>query len=180
MKNTTDNGVDFEMEQITPKKQSLYNILVDYDELMFEIEANEGVLTDEQNTALVITEKELQSKSIAYLQVIKSKEAINSQIDDEVKRLQDMKKANNNITSRLKYNLLNAVKTFGDIEVGLNKFSTRKSSSIQVEDINTLPKEYKVVKVVESADKKLLKESIKSGKKIDGVELVYNLNLKIN
>ena len=180
MKQSTDNGVDFEMDQITTKKQSLYNIILDYDELMFDIEEQEGVLTEEQETALMINEKEVQTKTIAYLQVIKSKDAMNSQIDEEVKRLQAMKKRNNSLVSRLKENLLNAVKTFGDIEVGLNKFSTRKSQSITVEDVNTLPKEYKVIKVTESADKKALKEAIKAGEKIDGVELLDNLNLKIN
>ena len=181
MKESTDNGVDFEMEQLQQKKkQSLYNIVVDYDKLMDDIEEAEGVLTDEQIHHLEITEKQLQSKSIAYLSVIKSKEAINTQIDDEIKRLQAMKKRNNSLTSRLKDNLLSAVKIFGEFEVGLNKFGTRKSQSINVEDVNTLPKEFKVIKVTESADKKALKEAIKEGKEIEGVELVDNLNLKIN
>ena len=161
-------------------KTTLYNITINYNELMNEIEANEGVLTDEQINALEITEKELQSKSIAYLEVIKHKEARNTLIDDEIKRLQAMKKVNNNITSRLKDNLLNAVKTFGGFEVGLTKFGTRKSQSIEVEDINSLPKEYKTVKITETANKTELKAAIKRGESIEGVELVDNLNLKIN
>jgi hypothetical protein len=147
---------------------------------MHEIEANEGILTDEQIVALEITEKDLQSKSIAYLEVIKGKEAFVMQIDEEIKRLTALKKVNNNITTRLKDNLLTAVKMFGDFEVGLTKFGTRKSQSITVEDINSLPQQYKNVKVTESADKKLLKEAIKSGEVIAGVELLNNLSLKIN
>ena len=162
------------------KKKSLFNISINYNELMHEIEANEGILTDEQIEALEITEKDLQSKSIAYLEVIKGKEAFVSQIDEEIKRLTALKKVNNNITARLKDNLLNAVKMFGGFEVGLTKFGTRKSQSISVEDVNSLPSEYKVVEITESADKKHLKEAIKSGESIPGVELNDNLSLKIN
>ena len=146
-------------------KNSLYNITTNYNDLMTEIEAAEGVLTDEQITALEITEKELQSKSIAYLEVIKGKEAFNSQIDEEIKRLTAMKKTNNNIAARLKENLLNAVKMFGGFEAGLNKFGTRKSQSIIVD---------------ETANKTELKAAIKRGETIKGVQLVDNLNLKIN
>jgi len=161
-------------------KKSLYNISIDYNELMNDIEDNEGVLTDEQITELEITENQLQSKSIAYLQVIRSKESFNSQIDDEIKRLTSIKKVNSNIVSRLNENLLNAVKMFGEFEVGLNKFGTRKSQSILVDDVNSLPKEFKTIKVTESANKAELKKAIKLGELIPGVELLDNLNLKIN
>ena len=161
-------------------KNSLYNITTNYNDLMTEIEAAEGVLTDEQITALEITEKELQSKSIAYLEVIKGKEAFNSQIDEEIKRLTAMKKTNNNIAARLKENLLNAVKMFGGFEAGLNKFGTRKSQSIIVDEINSLPQEFKTIKITETANKTELKAAIKRGETIKGVQLVDNLNLKIN
>jgi hypothetical protein len=49
-----------------------------------------------------------------------------------------------------------------------------------VEDVNALPKEYKVIKVTEAADKIALKKAIQSGKEIDGVSLINNYNLKIN
>ena len=161
-------------------KKTLFNISINYNELMQEIEAAEGILTEEQIEALEITEKDLQSKSIAYLEVIKGKESFITQIDEEIKRLTQLKKVNNNITTRLKDNLLMAVKTFGAFEVGLTKFGTRRSQSISVEDVNKLPSEFKVVKITESADKKALKEAIKSGEMIYGVELVNNLSLKIN
>jgi len=162
------------------KKQSLFNITVNYNDLMNDIEANEGILTEEQITELEITEKQLQTKSIAYLEVIRGREAFVSQIDEEIKRLTALKKSNNNLVSRLKDNLLMAVKMFGSFEVGLTKFGTRKSQSISVEDINSLPSEFKNVKVTESADKKALKEAIKGGATIDGVSLNKNLSLKIN
>ena len=160
--------------------KSLFNITLEQKVLMHEIESMEGELTPEMEAALQITEAELQQKSIAYLEVIRQKEGFNSLIDAEIKRLQQIKKAGNNVIARLNENLLSAVKTFGTYEVGLQKFGTRKSSQVIVEDVNSLPEQYKVIKVTEAADKMMLKKAIESGEEIKGVYIQENLNLKIN
>lgn len=160
-------------------KKTLYNINEEAQLIFTEIEENGGELTQELEEKLVINKNELQSKSIAYLEVISSSKYMIIRIDDEIKRLQSMKKANQNVIDRLEYNLLTAQETFGDYEVGLTTVTTRKSESIEVLDVNSLPKEYKVIKVTEQADKKKLKEAIKGGKEIDGVRLVENKNLRI-
>ena len=161
-------------------KTSLYQIENEHLALMQQIENAEGEITEEIAEQLEINEGQLQSKSIAYLSVIKSKESFNSQIDEEIKRLQAMKKRNNTLVSNLKNRLLDAVKLFGDFESGLSKFGTRKSSTVEVENVNALPKEFKVIKVTEQADKSALKKAIKEGQKIEGVSIVEKLNLKIN
>ncbi len=161
-------------------KTSLYQIETAHLALMNQIEMAEGEITEEIAEQLEINEGQLQSKSIAYLSVIKSKESFNTQIDDEIKRLQAMKKRNNNLVTNLKNRLLDAVKLFGDFESGLSKFGTRKSSSVEVENVNALPKEFKVIKVTEQADKSALKKAIKEGQEIEGVSIVEKLNLKIN
>ena len=162
--------------------KSLYDITIDQKILINEIEKMEGDITPEMEERLVITKSEIQQKTIAYLEVIQSKESFNSLIDNEIKRLQGMKKTNNNVVERLKDNLLIAVKTFGNFSVGTQKFGTRKSSSIHVDTdkVNSLPKEYKTIKVTEAPDKKALKDAINRGKEIDGVYLIETLNLKIN
>ena len=161
-------------------KKSLYHIEKEYTEIISQVEALGGELTPELEEALTINENELQSKSIAYLEVIGTKEALNTRIDEEIKRLQALKKSNGNLVSRLKNNLLAAVKLYGSFEVGLTKFGTRKSKSVQVEDVNSLPKELKVVKVTEQADKKAIKKAIEAGEAVKGCEIVENINLKIN
>ncbi len=158
---------------------TLYEITNEQRLLINEIEMAEGVLTEQQEQALEINKQELEHKSIAYLSVISKKESFNTLIDGEIKRLQGLKKANGNVITRLKETLLCAVKTFGDFEIGTHKFGTRKSSRIEVEDVNGLPKEFKVVKVTESADKTALKKAIQSGQEIDGVQLIEIKNLKI-
>lgn len=159
---------------------TLYEITLEQKTLINEIEAMEGEITPEMERQLAITESQLQQKSIAYLEVIRAKESFNDLIDNEIKRLQQMKKVNNNVIDRLNDNLLLAVKTFGEFTVGTQKFGTRKSSQVIVEDVNSLPKKYKTIKVTESADMVALKKAIQAGEQIDGVHIQENLNLKIN
>ena len=161
-------------------KNSLYVIIQDQKYTIQEIELMEGELTPELEEQLIINANQLEAKSIAYLEVIKSKEAFNLNISEEIKRLQAIKKRNDALVSRLKDNLLIAVNTFGDFETGFNKFSTRKSQSVEVEDVNQLPQEYKTIKVTESADKAAIKKALKTGVKIDGCSIKDNYNLKIN
>ena len=161
-------------------KTSLYTIETEYQQMLQIIEEADGEVTPEMEESLAINEKQLQSKSIAYVEYIGSREAVNDRIDAEVKRLNQMKKVNNNLIDRLKSNLLDAVKIFGDYEVGLTKFGTRKSSSVQVDDVNSLPSEYKTIKVTEAANKAEIKAALKRGESITGCEIVENLNLKIN
>lgn len=160
---------------------SLYKINENMLSLLSVIEANEGELTDEVLEQLEINNEELQTKSESYLAVIKNREALNTQIDDELKRLQAMKKANNNLVLRLKNSLLNAVNIFGEFETGLVKFGIRKSTTVEVTGIvNDLPKEYKTVKVTEQPNKAEIKKSLQRGEQIEGCALITNYNLKIN
>ena len=160
-------------------KKTIAEITGEALEIYSNVELMDGELTPEMEEALKINEGEIQSKSIAYKEVIGNQKSYISRIDEELKRLQALKKASNRLVDNLEYNLLQAVKVYGDIEIGLTTITTRKSESITVEDINTLPKEYKTVKVTETADKKALKEAIKRGEVIEGVELVKNENLRI-
>ena len=59
------------------------------------------------------------------------------------------------------------------------KLSYRKSDSVEVYDINSLPKEYVKENIELSADKASLKKAIKNGEKINGATLVTNLNMQV-
>ncbi len=146
------------------ENKSLYKIESEYLELFGRIEMAEGELTPELESALEINKNELEVKSIAYVEVIKQRESFNTRIDDEIKRLQALKKQNDNLILRLKNNLLNAVNLFGNFEAGFLKFSTRKSKKVEVNcDPNDLPKEFKTVKVTETPDKNAIKKAIEQG-----------------
>lgn len=160
--------------------KTLYQINNDYYDLINQIELAEGELTPELESALEINKSELEVKSIAYVEIVKQRESLNSRIDEEIKRLQAIKKQNDTLILRLKNNLLNAVNLFGNFEAGFLKFSTRKSKQVIVNcDTNELPKEFKTIKVTEAPDKTAIKKAIEQGQEIQGCELVENLNLQI-
>jgi hypothetical protein len=46
-------------------------------------------------------------------------------------------------------------------------------------DVNDLPKQYKTVKVTETADKVAIKKALESGETVYGCRLVENVNLTI-
>jgi hypothetical protein len=160
--------------------KALYQIESEYLQLINQIEEMEGELTPEMEEALTINKNELEVKSIAYVEYIKSRESFNERIDTEIRRLQAIKKQNDSLISKLKQNLLNAVNLFGNFESGFLKFSTRKSTSVNVTiEANELPKEFKTVKVTEAPDKVAIKKALEKGEVIEGCELVINNNLQI-
>lgn len=57
--------------------------------------------------------------------------------------------------------------------------SYRKSESVEVDDVFSLPNIYVRTKTVEEADKVKLKEALKNGEKIDGARLVENINMSV-
>ena len=158
---------------------SLYQINQDLLNLFQQVDDQEGELTTEQEELLIIKEGELQQKAVAYREVIGASETFITRIDDEIKRLQALKKHKQSLVSRLKDNLLNAVKLLGEFEVGTVTFGTRKSSSVEVEDVNALPNELKKTKVTESADKAAIKRLLKEGAVVPGCQIIESVNLKI-
>lgn len=160
--------------------KSIYSIKQEYLDIISLIEEGEGELTEELEEKLSINEWELQEKSISYLEAINSGESFGLRIDEEIKRLQALKKRNINLVENLKSRILDAVVVFGEYTAGLNTFKTRKSESVEVENVNALPNEYKTVKVVETANKAAIKAALKKGEIIEGATINQKINLKIN
>ena len=112
----------------------------------------------------------------------------------EEKKLAQRRKVKENLAERIKNRIDNYIRMKytnedGVVDTdGLNKFkmetprmklSYRKSDSVEVSDINLLPKEYVKEKVELSADKTALKKALKDGKEIKGVEIVTKLNMQV-
>lgn len=158
--------------------KTLVSIQTEYLELINNYEQAEE-LTPELEQALTINEQELTEKARGYSEYIQNEDLFIKRIDDEIKRLQALKKSRQGKVSFLKDRLLEAVKMYGEINLGLSKIGTRKSTVVEVEDVNSLPQDYKVVKVTESADKVKIKEVLKEGGKVAGCKLVEKLHLKL-
>ena len=112
----------------------------------------------------------------------------------EEKKLAQRRKVKENLAERVKNRIDNYVTMqFTDedgnvdkenlnkwkFETSKVKLSYRKSDSVEVSDINLLPKEYVKEKVEVSADKTALKKALKDGKEIKGVEIVTKLNMQV-
>lgn len=139
----------------------------------------EGELSPELESALVINQNELQEKSINYGYVIKDAENHISLIDAEIKRLQEMKRIQSNKVERLKETVLNAMNIYGieKINSPFLNISIRKSESVEIGE--GLPLEYQMSKTTFVPDKTRIKNAIKSGENIIGATIKENQNLQI-
>jgi hypothetical protein len=159
--------------------KSLFKISAEALELASALE--EGELTPELETALAINQNELQEKAINYGYVVKSLEGDVSAIDEEIKRLQALKKAKNNAIERMKESVSNAMQLYGmeKLTSPTLSLSLRKSESVEVDFTEALPNDFKITKVTVTPDKIAIKQALKQGENITGATLKINYNLQI-
>lgn len=122
---------------------NLYQIELEYQELLRTAEEQDGVLDDEQNKALDITLEDFAKKSEQYAKIIRNLEGDIAFAEKEIERINKFIGTKTNIIERLKQNLLDAVILFGEkdkkkdiwrYEIETFKFSTRKSSQVIVDE----------------------------------------------
>jgi hypothetical protein len=160
-------------------KKSLYNIEQEYLEIANQLE--DGELSPELETALAINERELQGKAIAYAYVIKEAEDTVSIIDAEIKRLQGLKKTEQNKAQRLKDTIQNAMELYGITEIKTEtlKLNFRRSEGVVgsnewlTDDLVTIVPEQRKPNLV------AIKAAIKEGIEIEGFEIEERYNLQI-
>ena len=160
-------------------KKSLYNIEKEYLEIANQLE--DGELSPELETALAINERELQGKAIAYAYVIKDSEDTVSVIDAEIKRLQGLKKTEQNKVTRLKETISNAMELYGITEIKTEtlKLNFRRSEGVVgsndylTDDLVTIVPEQRKPNLV------AIKAAIKEGIEIEGYSIEERFSLQI-
>lgn len=162
-------------------KKSLYNIEKEYLEIANQLE--DGELSPELETALAINQNELQGKAIAYAYVIKESEDTVSVIDAEIKRLQGLKKTEQNKAKRLKETISNAMKLYGITEIKTEtlKLNFRRSEGVICTDSDvSIALEFATV-VPESIKPNLtaIKRAIKGGQCVNGFDIEERFSLQI-
>jgi hypothetical protein len=159
--------------------KSLYNITAEALNLASALE--EGEITPELENSLIINQTELQDKAINYAYVIRTVEIDVDAIDEELKRLQAIKKAKNNVIDRMKESVVNAMGIYGieKINTPTLNISLRKSESIEIVNESQLADNYKTEKITYSPDKTRIKNAIKEGVEVEGAVLVTKFNLQI-
>jgi len=158
---------------------NIYEISTKARELAFALET--GELTPELENELLINQHDLQVKATMYGYVIKTFDYELDAIDQEIKRLQAMKKAKENAIDRMKESVLNAMNIYGIEKVSTPtlSISIRKSESINIVNEDQVSDAFKKEKVTISIDKVAIKTAIKAGQYVAGATLEVNQNLQI-
>lgn len=107
-----------------------------------ELEENGGELTEELEQQLAISQEDFRSKVEDYTNVIKSVKADIAAIDQESKRLAELKKSKTAMVDRLSKVIIEAVDKFGDtsksgskfFDYGTGKVSIRNSQKVILDD----------------------------------------------
>lgn len=151
------------------------------------------VLTEEEFYKLFDEiQMDIQTKISNTALYIKNLESDSEQIKKEIDRLTQRKKVKDNLIARLKGNIDNYIKyRLNNVEEdfdGVNKWkletpqvklSYRKSEQTVITDIDKLKDEYKTTQTTIKPNADMIKKAIKSGEKVDGAEVITNLNLQI-
>jgi hypothetical protein len=154
--------------------KTLLNIRKEYTDLLSRIEEEEGELTPEVEQALTISGQELAEKSLAYIEFIGNLQAQNDRIDDEVKRLQHLKRQNTQLLNFLQKGLVHAVQEFGTIRAGTHTIGLRQTEECVIEDAERVPDKFKTVKMDIQVDKLAVKRALRDGENVPGVHLQQN------
>ena len=160
-------------------KKSLYHIEQEALDIISQLE--DGEVTEELEQALAISKEELQTKAVNYGFVIRQADYDIKMIDDEIKRLQALKKTQQNKAEVLKERIQSAMNLYGieKVEVPTLKLGFRKSTSVEIVNTTQLPKEFMIEKITTSPDKKAIGDALKAGREVPGAILKDNQNLQI-
>ena len=160
---------------------NLYELTCEQIEINRMLEENGGELTPELEEALLITEENLNQKAEGYCKAIAIYNGQAATLDEEIKRLTAKKKVAENAVARMKDALKATMNVLelDKINAGTFTISTRKSKSLEVLDEALIPEKYKETVTTIKVDKNAIKDAIKNGVNIDGVELRENKSIQI-
>ena len=118
---------------------------------------------------LEVIDKEIKRLTAEKSARVRKKEWLKNRVDTFVKRQFTDENGNLDEEGMHKYKL----------ELPHSKISYRKSDSVEVIDLETLPEEYIKTKIEKNPDKIAIKNAIKDGKEIKGAKIVTNYNIQI-
>ncbi len=157
---------------------NLYEIQIEYQELMRFLEENEGELTPELEDALKFNEETFKDKALNYVKLINKLKGDISLAKLELNRVQSFINKRQLSIDMLERNLVEALKLFGDkdyksdiyrYEVDTYRLSTRKSNYVAVDE-KKLPEIYKTFSIenLSFSEKDLLIKTLKKENPVVG------------
>lgn len=139
----------------------------------------------ENNSSLVEyldgVQMQLQDKVNNIVRYSRNLELTAEMIDIEIKRLSELKSVYKNKSDSLKNYISYSMQKNGieKVETDIARLSFRKSSTVEIEDIEKLPERFVVTKVSKTADKKAIKEALENGEAVEGARIDNHNNLQI-
>lgn len=144
-----------------------------------------GFKVDEDTGEVLFTSKDIeqlqldrQSKIESIALYIKNKEALANDITEEIKTLTERKKA---VERKIQ-----SIKDYIQFVLGGEKFETakcaisyRKSSKVEIDDIEQVPEDYIRLEIKKSPDKTAIKKAMNEGAEIAGCHVVECNNMTI-
>jgi len=164
---------------------NLYEITQDFNELLDLLSQAQETNDQEQisliESALEISQDNFKDKATNYVKFIRSEEVSLIAIDEEIKRLTALKKSKVSKIDNLEARLSNSMQSIGldKYDLGLFKLSFRKSTSVEVLDVELLSDDFKRIKTTVDADKIAIKKAIESGVTVEGASLKTSQSLQI-
>ena len=147
---------------------------------LFDMLLNDEI--DEQTVQDTMEKLDIENKLEVYCKVIRQYQTDAQMYEIEAAKLKEKEERAKKACEKLKNNLFYYFQSVGreKEKAGIFNVSVRKSEQINITVVpSALPLTYQRVKTSVEADKKALKEALKSGAVIDGVTLQENKNLII-
>lgn len=160
--------------ELTRQKQDLLNAIADMDHEDLELSDAVGDTLDALNEAI-----EAKAEDVASF--IFSLQADSAALKQEEQRLAERRRLNDAKIERMKTYLHDMLEDAQLDRVKGLKYTIgfRKSTSVNVLDLDTLPEGLKRTKTIVEADKTAIKQALKEGLDVPGAVLVDNRNLSI-
>lgn len=164
---------------------SIYT-LKELNEMMYNLQQLilDGADEEELKVYMDTISLERDVKLEGYAMVIKNLENENAGIKSEEERFAKRRKYNENAIARMKERMAETLETVEPDAKGVKRLKTekftfgfRKSSKVEISNIDSLPQEY--VKVERTISRAELAKALKAGEQIEGAQLVENQSLSI-
>ncbi|QEO57594.1 siphovirus Gp157 family protein [Francisella marina] len=157
--------------QISHELEQAINNILDLDDMVANTETGEVISKEQYNELLDKLQMDKQEKIKNILLYIKSLEADSLAIQQEIKRLQNLKKTKDNLVERLKDYVLENVSQGDKFDFGIIKLSVPAGiEKVVIDDDAQIPKDLGKIEFV--PNKTLIKKALKAGQDILGARLV--------
>jgi len=159
---------------------SLWTIKKEYETILNDTIDDDGVVSEQAEQLLAINFEKRDDTAKNYYYIINNLEHENGQIDEEIKRLQALKKRNKTKIELLSRSIIGLINLYGEFKSNLLNFKTRKSTVVEVNEDVELSEDYITTKTTVTPNKTAIKTALKNGIEINGCKLVerHNLNIK--